>query len=60
MKLDNINESQNIEDKRGQTRNSSPHSSSSSTLLGLLFAHLGWKGRLILLVGVILLVVSLI
>lgn len=59
MKLDNLRESQHIDDRRGQQgHRGNPYRQSGSLsgnfLLGMLLSRLGWKGRLILLVGMLI------
>lgn len=57
MKLDNQRQSRNIEDRRGQSssgRSFSGSSAGGNMLLGLLFSRLGWKGKLIVLLLVLM------
>ncbi|MFC3929100.1 KPN_02809 family neutral zinc metallopeptidase [Streptococcus caprae] len=55
MKTDNINESKNIEDRRGQSSSSGysygsgSGSSLNTGLLSLIFSRMGWKGKILLL-----------
>lgn len=63
MKTDNLRESKHIEDRRGQgtspsyntSRSSFGGSSSAGNLIfSLLLSRLGWKGRILLLIGMLL------
>lgn len=49
MKTDKLRESQNVEDRRGQSSNYSTGGGSSNLLLQLLFSRGGWKTKLVLL-----------
>lgn len=58
MKIDDLRESKNIEDRRGQAsyrpNRSQGNSPAGNLMLGLLLSRLGWKGRLLLLVGMLI------
>lgn len=58
MKIDDLRESKNIEDRRGQAsyrpNRSQGSSPAGNLMLGLLLSRLGWKGRLLLLVGMLI------
>lgn len=59
MKTDNLRQSQNIEDRRGQKSPNSGlsygggRSSAGNMIFGLLFSRLGWKGRILLLLVIL-------
>lgn len=57
MKTDNIQESSNVEDRRSQTSGShygTRQSGMGGALFSLLFSNLGWKGKIIVIIGFLL------